>query len=114
MSLGAWVSESLSTRLDSVRAPDLLCVDEERLDPDARLRELALERLFDADERLLDLDEELLEPPERVLLLDRELRWGILPFLLLDGPFNPVMRGYPIPTIQTLNLGRQFKFHLSG
>jgi len=41
LSLGALLSESLSTRLDSVRAPDLLCVDEDLLDPDDRLRELA-------------------------------------------------------------------------
>jgi hypothetical protein len=37
LSLGASVEESLSTRLDSVRAPDLLCVfppDDERLEPD--------------------------------------------------------------------------------
>jgi hypothetical protein len=85
LSLGARVSESLSTRLDSVRAPDRLCVDE-RLDPDDRLRELALERLFDEEERLLDFDEEPLEPPERLLLLlllllDREDLWGILPSL---------------------------------
>jgi hypothetical protein len=96
LSLGAWVSESLSTRLDSVRVPERLCVDEERLepdeerlDPDDRPRELALERLFDEDERLFDfdeefdLDEERLEPPERLLLPDRELLWGILPWLLL-------------------------------
>jgi hypothetical protein len=63
--------------------------DEERLDPDDRPRELALERLFDEDERLFDfdeefdLDEERLEPPERLLLPDRELLWGILPWLLL-------------------------------
>jgi hypothetical protein len=59
-------------------------VDDERLDPDDRLRELALERLFDEEERLLDFDEELLEPPERLLLLlllDREDLWGILPSL---------------------------------
>jgi len=97
LSLGAWVEESLSTRLDSVRAPDLLCLDEERPEPDEerpepddRPRELAPERLFDEDERLFDfdeefdLDEERLEPPERLLLLDRELPWGILPWLLLD------------------------------
>jgi hypothetical protein len=86
LSLGARVSESLSTRLDSVRAPDRLCVDDERLDPDDRLRELALERLFDEEERLLDFDEEPFEPPERLLLLlllllDREDLWGILPSL---------------------------------
>jgi hypothetical protein len=78
LSLGALVSESLSTRLDSVRAPDLLCVDEERLDPDARLRELALERLFGED-RLFDLDEELRDAPERLLLVDRDFRLGIPP-----------------------------------
>jgi len=89
LSLGARVSESLSTRLDSVRAPDRLCVDDERLDPDDRLRELALERLFDDEERLLDFDEfdeERFEPPERLLLLlllDREDFWGILPSLQL-------------------------------
>jgi hypothetical protein len=48
LSLGASVEESLSTRLDSVRAPDLLCVfprDDERLEPDDdRPRDLALER----------------------------------------------------------------------
>jgi hypothetical protein len=72
LSLGAWVEESLSTRLDSVRAPDLLWV--------SRLRE-PLERLFDED---FDFDEELLEPPEGLLLLlllDREDLWGILPSL---------------------------------
>ena len=105
LSLGAWVSESLSTRLDSVRAPDLLCVDEERLDPDDpdeerldpddRPRELALARLFDDGERLFDFeeefdfDEERLEPPEPLLLLlllllDREDLWGILPSLRLS------------------------------
>ena len=111
LSLGALVEESLSTRLDSVRAPDRLCVDEdllrlepdeERLDPDDRPRELAPEpeRLFDEEERLLDFDEEFdfdedpLDPAERLLLpldrelrllllLDRELPWGILPWLLL-------------------------------
>lgn len=85
LSLGATVSESLSTRLDSVRAPDLLCVSRDRLDPVDRLRELAFARRFDDDEeeRPLDFDEEPVEPPERaLLLLDRELRWGILPLLL--------------------------------
>ena len=57
LSLGARVSESLSTRLDSVRAPDLLCVEEERLDPDDRPRELALERLFEEVERPFDEEE---------------------------------------------------------
>jgi hypothetical protein len=77
LSLGALVEESLSTRLDSVRVPDLLCLDEERLDPEARLRELAFERLLD---RPLDFDEELLEPPERLLLLDRDFRAAIPPY----------------------------------
>jgi hypothetical protein len=80
LSLGALVSESLSTRLDSVRAPDLLCVDEERLDPEDRLRELERER----DDPLFDFFEEEL-PPERLLLLDRDFDFclGILPSLLL-------------------------------
>jgi hypothetical protein len=82
LSLGALVSESLSTRLDSVRVPDLLCVDEDLLDPDDRLRELALDRLLEEDERFLDLDEEPLELRERLLLLDRDFCWGILPSLL--------------------------------
>ncbi|HSD24889.1 MAG TPA: hypothetical protein VLB79_11255 [Solirubrobacterales bacterium] len=69
LSLGALVSESLSTRLDSVRAPDLLCVDEDLLEPDERLRERALDRLLEEDERFLDLDEPF-ALPERLLLLD--------------------------------------------
>lgn len=74
LSLGALVEESLSTRLDSVRAPERLCVSPRREPP--------LERL-DED---FDFDEELLEPPERLLLLlllllDREDLWGILPSL---------------------------------
>jgi hypothetical protein len=78
LSLGARVEESLSTRLDSVRVPDLLCV--------SRLRDPPPERLCEED---FDLDEELLEPPERLLLLllllllDREDLWGILPSLRL-------------------------------
>ena len=93
LSLGASVEESLSTRLDSVRAPERLCVDEDLLDPDARLRELPLERLFDEDFGLFDedfdFDEELLEPLERLLLLlflllDRDDLWGILPSLRLS------------------------------
>jgi hypothetical protein len=99
LSLGALVEESLSTRLDSVRAPDRLCVDEDLLRP----RGLEPERLFDGEERLFDFDfdeefdfdEDPLGPPERLLLpldrelrllllLDRELPWGILPWLLLD------------------------------
>ena len=54
-------------------APDRLCVDEDRLEPEARLRELERER----DDRLFDFFEEL--PPERLLLLDRDFCWGILP-----------------------------------
>jgi len=68
LSLGALVEESLSTRRDSVRAPERLCEpdrEDERLlrGPELdRLRELVLERFF----------EELWELPER-LLRDREL-----------------------------------------
>jgi hypothetical protein len=78
LSLGALVEESLSTRLDSVRVPDLLCVDEDRLDPDDRPREFALERPFEPDrpldeeERPFDLGEDLFDPPERLLLPDRD------------------------------------------
>lgn len=86
LSRGARVEESLSTRLDSVRAPDLLW-DGERLDPvDPRPRELAPERPFDEDDRFLDFDDEPLELPDWLLLLlfrDCEDRWGILPSLLL-------------------------------
>jgi hypothetical protein len=85
LSLGALLSESLSTRRDSVRAPDRLCVDEDWLDPEDRLRELAFDRLLEEDERFLDLDEEPLERPERFLLLERDFCWGILPSLLLDS-----------------------------
>jgi hypothetical protein len=72
LSLGALVSESLSTRRDSVRAPDLLCVSPLREPP---------ERLLDEDD--FDFEEDL-EPPERLLLVllplpDREDLWGILP-----------------------------------
>ena len=81
LSRGAFVSESLSTRRDSVRAPERLCV-EDLLEPDDRLRELPLERLRE-DEPFLDFDEELLEPLERLLLRDPDFFWGILPFLLL-------------------------------
>jgi hypothetical protein len=94
LSLGARVEESLSTRRDSLRAPDLLCV-EERLDEDRvedrpepeRLLDFELDdrpdvdRLFDFeldDERLFDCEPELLELP-LLLLRDREERWGILP-----------------------------------
>jgi hypothetical protein len=123
LSLGARVSESLSTRLDSVRAPDLLCVDEARPDPDDLLRELEPERLFDEDEErlfafgeefdldevrlepperllLLDLDAERLEPPVRLLLLDRVLPWGILPWLLLDRSFRPCSALTRIPPLK--------------
>jgi hypothetical protein len=95
LSLGAWVEESLSTRLDSVRAPDLLWVslerlDPELLDPDPRLREPPLERPFAEEERLRDFEEEPLEPPERLLLLlDEDLRWGILPFIPPESLVNP-------------------------
>ena len=85
MSRGALESESLSTRLDSVRAPDRLWVDRERLfDPeerlfDAEVRLFAPEvRLFDRVDRLFDFDEDCREPLERVFpLLDRELRCAI-------------------------------------
>jgi hypothetical protein len=83
LSLGARVSESLSTRLDSVRAPERLCVEEDLLEPEARLRELPLERLFDEDERPFDF-EELRDLPEP-LPLDRDFCWGILPALLLES-----------------------------
>lgn len=71
LSRGARVSESLSTRLDSVRAPERLCVSRERDDERLleRLRELELDRFF---------EDELPEPLER-LLRDREPRWGIRP-----------------------------------
>lgn len=117
LSLGAWVEESLSTRLDSVRAPDLLWVslerlDPELLDPDPRLREPALERLFDEEERPRDFEEDPFEPPERLLLLlDEDLRWGILPFIPPES-FAIRVGAYPIPAVQTRDLGRQFKFHL--
>jgi len=107
LSLGALVEESLSTRLDSVRAPDLLWVsrerlDPERLDPKPRLREPELERLFE-EGRPRDFEEEPLEPPERLLLLlddlepperlllllDEDLRWGILPFIPPESFVNP-------------------------
>ena len=69
LSLGAFVEESLSTRLDSVLAPERLCEDRERLDPDDRLREFPPDRFRDFDDELFD----------ELLLLDLELRWGILP-----------------------------------
>jgi hypothetical protein len=102
LSLGALVEESLSTRLDSVRAPDRLCVEEDLLEPDARLRELPLERPFDEDDRLFDFDE-LRELPEPLLLepllLDRDFCCGILPLLLRIVRY--VFGGYPNPTVQT-------------
>jgi hypothetical protein len=101
LSLGALVEESLSTRLDSVRAPDRLCVDEERLDPDDRLRELERDReddpLFDFFEEV-DFFEEL--PPERLLLLDRDFCLGILPGVLLELD-GSVSGSYPNPAVQT-------------
>jgi hypothetical protein len=77
LSLGALVSESLSTRLDSVRAPDLLCV-EERLEPEDRLRD----ELDREDDLPFDLFEE--PPPDRLLLLDRDFCLGIPPRFLLN------------------------------
>jgi hypothetical protein len=106
LSLGALVEESLSTRLDSVRAPDLLCVDEDRLDPDDRLRELERDREAEPlfverdreDEPLFDFPEELL--PERLLLLDGDFCLGILPDVLLELD-GPVFGAYPNPAVQT-------------
>jgi hypothetical protein len=95
LSLGALVEESLSTRLDSVRDPDLLCVDEDRLDPDDRLRELERDR---EDEPLFDFREEL--PPELLLLLDRDFCLGILPDVLLELD-GSVFGAYPNPAVQT-------------
>ena len=72
LSLGASVEESLSTRLDSVRAPDLLC------DCDREER-----RDFE-DAPFFDFDEEL---RERLLLLrDFESFWGIQPLILSLDP----------------------------
>jgi hypothetical protein len=68
LSLGAVEEESLSTRRDSDRAPDLLCV--------SRFRELPLE--------LFDFEPELLRPPERLLLLDRDC--ATTSEFLLDRP----------------------------
>jgi hypothetical protein len=106
LSLGAWVEESLSTRLDSVRAPDLLCVDEDRLDPDDRLPELERE-----DEPLFDFFEEL--PPERLLLLDRDFCLGILPGVLL-GLEGSVFGAYPNPAVQTPMQSAVQNAHKSG
>ena len=87
LSLGALVEESLSTRLDSVRAPDLLWVSPRRepervLDEDDRLED---ERLFDLDDELFfEPDELFFEPDELFVLRDREDCLGILPTLLLS------------------------------
>ena len=70
LSRGALVSESLSTRLDSVRAPDRLCVDPDLLDPDDLRLELPLDRLREEDERFLDPDDEPFELPDRLLPRD--------------------------------------------
>ena len=94
LSRGALVEESLSTRLDSVFAPDLLCVSrwdcEERPEPDDDDRLRPPDPLFlDEDDPLFAfaeedrprLDDEPCEPPERLLLLlllpDREFFVGI-------------------------------------
>ena len=87
LSRGAFVEESLSTRLDSVRAPDRLWLDRERLDPEDPLRALALdaldrlfdpfERLFDPEDRAFDFEEDFRAPPLRDLLLVDRLRWAI-------------------------------------
>jgi hypothetical protein len=71
LSRGAFDDESLSTRLDSVRAPDRLWLDRERLfDPE--------DRLFDPEDRLFDFAEDLCEPPEPFLLrVDPEVRCAI-------------------------------------
>lgn len=99
LSLGALLSESLSTRRDSVRAPDRLCVDEDRVEPEDRLREedwlRELER--ERDERLFDFFEEL--PPERLLLFDRDFCWGILPALLLVTLGEASTRALGLPAL---------------
>ena len=111
LSLGAWVEESLSTRLDSVRAPDLLCVDEDLLDPDDRLPELdELERDRE-DEPLFDFFEEL--PPERLLLLDRDFCLGILPGVP-PGTRWIVFGAYPNPAVQTPTQSAVQNAHKSG
>ena len=92
LSLGALVSESLSTRRDSVLAPDRLWVDERERERE----ELERER---EDDRLFDFFEE--PPPERLLLLDRDFCWGIPPCLLLKLG-EPVFELYPNPAVQTL------------
>jgi hypothetical protein len=73
LSRGAFVDESLSTRLDSVLAPDRLWLDRERpFDPEDRLFD------FDPEDRLFDFGEDLREPPEPFLLpVDREVRCAI-------------------------------------
>jgi hypothetical protein len=118
LSLGALVEESLSTRLDSVRAPDRLCVEEDLLEPDARLREFPRERLFDEDDRLFDFDE-LRELPER-LLLDRDFCWGILPGSSQYLSFSPSILQYgvgrlPASRISNTRCGSfRFKGAVSG
>lgn len=87
------MEESLSTRRDSVRAPDLLCV--------SRFRELPLE-LFDLELllelALFDFEVELLRPPERLLLLDRDC--ATTSEVLLDRPCSSCW-AYPAREIQT-------------
>jgi hypothetical protein len=97
LSLGALLSESLSTRRDSVRAPDRLCVDEDRLEPEERLRELERER----DDRLFDFFEEL--PPEPLLLFDRDFCWGMLPSLLLVTLGEAPTRALGLPALCSSN-----------
>jgi hypothetical protein len=98
LSLGATLEESLSTRLDSVRAPERLC-DREReeelllREPELeRLRELVLERFF---------EEELWEPPDflprRVFDPELVLRCAIL----LLGSSSVSRARYPRPMAQT-------------
>jgi hypothetical protein len=98
LSLGALVEESLSTRLDSVRAPDRLCVEEDLLELDARLPEFPLERLFDEDDRLFDFDE-LRELPERL----RDFCWGILPGSSQYQSFSPSIRVGRLPASRISN-----------
>jgi hypothetical protein len=76
-SLGAEIESSRETRLDSgvLPLPEEDLRREPERDPDC--------------ERPFDFDEELREPPERLLLLDRDFRWGIRPSLLLDRSVNP-------------------------
>jgi hypothetical protein len=89
-----------------------LCVDEDLLDPDDRLRERELDRPLEEEEeeRLLDLDEEPFELPERLLLLD--FRWGILPVPPLRRRRKLVFGAYPNTGIQTLD-PRRLPKHLA-